>query len=888
MRTLVLALLLLTFTSQVTAQFSDPIYIKPHLDGVSQILATDLNEDLHPDVLGVAIDNDRLFWTPYLPAESSFTDPIIIDIGLYKPDAIWSQDVTSDGLADIVMVDNTIGELLWLANQSNGDSFSEPTLIDDQWNQVAMLQEMHLDGDANPDLLLVDNQVGTLAWYSNPGDGLWGESEILFTDLGTVTAVHVADLDDDGLLDLIIGQNNAEIYWYRRTGTGAEFAAPLLIADLAGTATSLGAAKLNNDDYVDLAVTTSSDRIYVLYQTADAGVFGSPEQLGITLDADNVLLVDMDQDDDIDIFLTGQVLSQNVYYRNDDGVFDEWNINYGDHYPSELLIVDFNLDEYPDIVAAGELINNLFYFANRATGFFQFDFSRIFQYGTGRPEVIQVADMNNDDWPDLVTNHSASSVIIQENVNGYGQASPGELIALNSGLVRGLQVGDLDQNGLQDVVFANFNHIYYSKQIAPGEFGDREFLVPAIGFGSDPWSIRLVDINNDDYPDLVYSSDGAIYVVSNDGTGNFMEPILVDVENFGRAIVYLADLDQDEDLDIVASFGGATGGGVNWYENLDDNGTFGDRIVIDVESEADVVQPADIDGDGDLDILTVDNELLIYRNDGNGEFGESELLIDDVDEAITGDINNDGWMDIVFRDQSQLFLSLSQNGTLGTPWQFGPTDIFYGRLHLADIDGDGDQDLFSSSTSFLVWFENFLIDNNPQLSIRVFWDENENAVYDTSEYTLSGQGVDLQPDGISSWTSADGQIIQRINPGDYQLSLLEDQNWQVTTESTYAIVATEDEPSLQREFGVTNTTDVLTGMVDITSGPTRCGFTVPFWFNVANEGTVISSGLASITLDPGTEFISAIPAPDSISGNQYFWRFAELIPTQQNQVYLEL
>ncbi|MCP3982519.1 MAG: hypothetical protein GY716_24730 [bacterium] len=116
--------------------------------------------------------------------------------------------------------------------------------------------------------------------------------------------------------------------------------------------------------------------------------------------------------------------------------------------------------------------------------------------------------------------------------------------------------------------------------------------------------------------------------------------------------VWAGDLDGDGDVD-VASVQTTTVGVIEWYRNLDGKGTFSAPILVsDQLDEGWVVFGDDVDGDGDIDLLSAsrqDDKIAWYDNDGNGNFTQV-VISTTVEEAIdvsTGDVDGDGHLDVL-------------------------------------------------------------------------------------------------------------------------------------------------------------------------------------------------------------------------------------------------
>ena len=169
--------------------------------------------------------------------------------------------------------------------------------------------------------------------------------------------------------------------------------------------------------------------------------------------------------------------------------------------------------------------------------------------------------------------------------------------------------------------------------------------------------------------------------------------------------VHAADIDTDGDLDIVAAL--FMTGDVIWIENdgSPNNGGWTIHYVYyDSNKEPYDVTVADIDGDGDLDILEADqsNKIYWYENDGTPDDGLWSFTkikggLTDAQLVATADLDNDGDIDVISGAYTANKISWHLNdGTPGdavwTTYQIGtptkPTSIFP-----VDIDSDVDMDI---------------------------------------------------------------------------------------------------------------------------------------------------------------------------------------------------
>ena len=124
------------------------------------------------------------------------------------------------------------------------------------------------------------------------------------------------------------------------------------------------------------------------------------------------------------------------------------------------------------------------------------------------------------------------------------------------------------------------------------------------------------------------------------------------VDKYLTASTSLGDLDNDGDLDIIVS-NGRHWSQFNQIFLNDGKGFFRrSRLLGDEASTSYMALPADIDGDGDLDIIVANDRSKnqIFKNNGKGKFSFTAYF--GREESVTRgicvvDLNQDGFVDVV-------------------------------------------------------------------------------------------------------------------------------------------------------------------------------------------------------------------------------------------------
>ena len=130
---------------------------------------------------------------------------------------------------------------------------------------------------------------------------------------------------------------------------------------------------------------------------------------------------------------------------------------------------------------------------------------------------------------------------------------------------------------------------------------------------------------------------------------------------------------------------------------------FQEHVVTTAAIDAFFVDSGDIDGDGDLDILSasrVDHKISWYENDGNQNFTEHVLTTNALHAhgVLAADINSDGMMDILSASRhSDNILWFENLGNHEFQEHVIAINSYGEYIHFDDIDQDEDIDVLSAS-----------------------------------------------------------------------------------------------------------------------------------------------------------------------------------------------
>ncbi len=339
----------------------------------------------------------------------------------------------------------------------------------------------------------------------------------------------------------------------------------------------------------------------------------------------------------------------------------------------------------------------------------------------GTVRMVRTADFDNDGDLDVVA-AAANFIAWYENLNGAGQFSAPIPIQEKMGQSFNLIPVTIDSDGNIDLVVSFFDEdkVVWYRNMGSGVFAAMQPIASNLNRAG---GVTAADIDQDGDTDLVLgvtNGSGLYWVENLDGQGTFGSLNSVDASLSQARNQALGDIDGDGDMDILSN---CTTPYLVWYENTSGNGDFSTQHVIDAVGLYETsVNLVDMDGDADLDILSQKSDLVIWRENlnGQGNFGAFQVVSDqalNISDTDAADLDNDGDMDALSAstsdDKVAWYENTDGNGTFGSQNSIDSALPLPRTVHAADLDGDGDLDVLSASLfgedRELVWYENLTI-----------------------------------------------------------------------------------------------------------------------------------------------------------------------------------
>lgn len=639
-------------------------------NGAADVYSADIDGDGDKDLISASFLDNKIAWYENLDGQGNFGSQNVITTNAEGANSVFAADLDGDGDMDVLSSSYLYNDnkVAWYENIDGLGTFGPQQIfpLGSYGNTIRTRSVVAADLDGDNDRDVIATSYDQISWFENlDGQGLFDEKNPI-GGADEPTSVSIHDIDGDGDNDILVSDYSS-VKWFKNEGND-NFVREWITLNVTN-ANSAYATDLDGDGDLDV-ISASNDSIVAWYENFN-GLFGAQQIISTnTSGASSVYTSDIDGDGDNDIAVAASEAI--LLYKNDaNGNFSQTTITTDVNTGKSVFITDLDGDGDLDITSASFIDDKIAWYKN---------LDGLGNFGT----QLLVSD--------------------SQGANGAYYASS----------------ADIDADGDLDIISTSQNDskiAWYKNLDGNGTFGMQQVISTTVNGAS---IACIEDIDGDGYPDIVggsFTSGKLAWFKNNDGQGNFDPQQIIATDLPGINSLSAIDIDGDADLDLLVS-SEFYSSKLAWYENLDGAGTFGPEHTLENGIGLGYfAQPADLDGDGDLDIIGIgrsNGTLAWYENEnGSGSFIEHNLGNTWYDYRIyPADKEGDGDIDFIASNWMHLawYINLDGFGNFSQPQPIDLYDNFYLSIVFSDIDNDGDEDIISGDPSYnnqlLFWREN--------------------------------------------------------------------------------------------------------------------------------------------------------------------------------------
>jgi hypothetical protein len=575
------------------------------------------------------------------------------------PQSVAVGDFNDDSLLDIAVANANSDNVGLFLGYGNGTFRVQTTFSTGNGSSPWWVAVGHFNNDSRLDIAVANYRGGNIGILLGCGNGSLEKMITYFMGDGSnPTALALGDFNGDNIFDIAVsnyGTNNIGILF--GYGNGVFGMVTNYSTGDGSRPFSVAIGNFNGDRWMDIVVVNNHennigvflglDNRYISSQASHSTGSGSHPYCVVTSDFNNDTLLDL---------MVVNSAHHNIGIRLGYG-----NGNFADEltYPAEVnsrpysaTVGDFNNDYRMDIAIANTMSDSVTVAFGDGNG--TFTSQDVYPTGNGSyPNFTAVADLNNDNRPDLI--------ILNQGTNTVG-------------------------------VFLSFDYATFRKQSTQSTV-----------ISSFPISIAVGDFNNDSLLDIAVVNylDHNIGIFLGNINGSFEAQTTLPTENDSFLYsIAVGDFNNDGRLDLTVA---------NWFDNVGiflgyGNGSFRAQTTFSTGdgSNPQSVAVCDLNNDNRLDLVVANygyNNVGILLGYGNGSFGmQTPFSTERLSQAISialGDFNNDSWLDLAVAnyDDDTVGVLLGYGNGSFAPQTTYPTGAHPSRLTVGDLNNDNKPDI---------------------------------------------------------------------------------------------------------------------------------------------------------------------------------------------------
>ena len=305
--------------------------------------------------------------------------------------------------------------------------------------------------------------------------------------------------------------------------------------------------------------------------------------------------------------------------------------------------------------------------------------------------TVALGDLDNNGIKDIVVAHyKGITQMLADGKDGF------RTTLIDYAPIPRAQVVDVDRDGILDFVVEN-NGVFGIRVLYRSAIGTirstKTIALPAAAFWQD---VKLADLTGDGLPDLLVTENSSLWVSTQTTSHGFKAGVEYRNPNtlgWGYGSMAIGDFNQDGRNDVLVATEANIPNAALWFHPQRPGGTLGEAQRMETADVPHVYGSVDLDRDGLQDLLVnhTGGQLGRYMQGAGGMLAE-QFTEGAYGEGgfTTGDLDGDGCTDVASTSLGPINVRFGRN--CHEPWSMADR-------HDGDFDGDGKSDILWHDTA---------------------------------------------------------------------------------------------------------------------------------------------------------------------------------------------